>query len=287
MQAAHGNIMESFKVRTLSGNLELSCLMVLPEGRPATVLQILHGMCENKEKYIPFMQYLASAGIACVIHDQRGHGASVKDPSELGYMHGGGWEAMAGDAMEVWQSVQDCFNGCRHALLGHSMGSMVAKTLVKKHSAMLDALVLCGCPGYNPWCVPGRLLASAVGKVKGEGYRSRMLQRFAFGSHGGGKDRTGGFIFTADGFQTLIALMREGHSYYGWTDVNRELRVMFASGGDDRYIRSRNAFSRAVNTMTEAGFNDTRTVMYPGMRHDILGAQDCAKVWKDILDFLK
>ena len=107
--------MESFKVLSPSDALELDCLAALPSGKPRAAVQILHGMCETKEKYIPFMEYLSSEGIASVIHDQRGHGRSIRDASDLGYMYSGGREAMTGDALEVRRAAQELFPECSHA----------------------------------------------------------------------------------------------------------------------------------------------------------------------------
>ena len=41
-------------------------------------------MCEHKERYYGFMEYLTGYGYVTVIHDHRGHGASVKDKTDLG-----------------------------------------------------------------------------------------------------------------------------------------------------------------------------------------------------------
>ena len=57
----------------------LAVLAVVPE-KMRGVMQIVHGMSEHKERYLPFMEYMARRGFACVIHDHRGHGASVKVP---------------------------------------------------------------------------------------------------------------------------------------------------------------------------------------------------------------
>ena len=47
------------------------------------MVQLLHGMCEHKERYLPFMEYLNRQGLITVIHDHRGHGRSVKDRNDL------------------------------------------------------------------------------------------------------------------------------------------------------------------------------------------------------------
>ena len=65
--------------------LEISVLEILPEKKPYKgIVQLVHGMSEYKERYVPFMEYLAENGFVTVIHDHRGHGKSVKSVEDLG-----------------------------------------------------------------------------------------------------------------------------------------------------------------------------------------------------------
>lgn len=59
--------------------LTLSVLWTEPEKKVRGVVQISHGMSEHKERYLPFMKFLAGHGYAAVIHDHRGHGGSVRE----------------------------------------------------------------------------------------------------------------------------------------------------------------------------------------------------------------
>ena len=54
-------------IRSWFDGLGLSLLYTKPEGDIKGVIQISHGMCENKERYLPFMEYLAGKGYAAVI----------------------------------------------------------------------------------------------------------------------------------------------------------------------------------------------------------------------------
>ena len=65
--------------RSEADGLEISVLCICPEEKPyRAIVQLVHGMCEHKERYIPFMEYLAEQGFVTVIHDHRGHeGVSV------------------------------------------------------------------------------------------------------------------------------------------------------------------------------------------------------------------
>ena len=84
---------EKCKLVSELDGLELSVLVTGPEDLTSVrgVVQLVHGMAEYKERYLPLMEYLADRGIACVIHDHRGHGAGGRglrqrgpDPQECG-----------------------------------------------------------------------------------------------------------------------------------------------------------------------------------------------------------
>ena len=95
--------------------LEISCLAVVPElernEKYRGIIQIVHGMSEYKERYIPFMEYMAERKYISVIHDHRGHGKSVRSKEDLGYMYGGGADAMLQDIHTVNCLIKDHFPG--------------------------------------------------------------------------------------------------------------------------------------------------------------------------------
>lgn len=59
--------------------------------------KFLHGMCEHKERYIDFMNFLSNQGYLCIIHDHRGHGKSIKNKNDLGYFYDNGHLAIVED----------------------------------------------------------------------------------------------------------------------------------------------------------------------------------------------
>ena len=83
------------KIKSMADGLDISVLAVVPDETPYRgILQLVHGMSEYKERYLPFMEYMAKKGYVCVIHDHRGHGKSVRALDDLGYMYGGGADAI-------------------------------------------------------------------------------------------------------------------------------------------------------------------------------------------------
>ena len=81
-----------FTIQSKVDGLMLDGLVVEPEEgvQRTALLQLSHGMSEYKERYLPFMEFMAEHGIVCVIHDHRGHGKSVKSEQDLGFMYGAG-----------------------------------------------------------------------------------------------------------------------------------------------------------------------------------------------------
>lgn len=79
----------------------MAVLYTEPQGMCKGVVQISHGMAEHKERYLPFMEYLAECGYTTVIHDHRGHGESVRTQEELGYFYEGKDQAVVEDLHQI------------------------------------------------------------------------------------------------------------------------------------------------------------------------------------------
>ena len=129
--------------------LEISVLCLMPEAgvHPRAIVQLVHGMSEYKERYIPFMEYLTSKGYISVIHDHRGHGKSVKDEADLGYFYDNSGKAIIEDVHQVTTWMKERYGKeLPYHLFGHSMGSLVVRCYLKKYDNELDSLIVCGSP---------------------------------------------------------------------------------------------------------------------------------------------
>ena len=303
-------MMQKFSLPATSDGLQLAGIEVIPDsGEPKGIVQLLHGMCDHKERYFPFMRFLASQGFVCVIHDHRGHGASVRDSSDLGFMYRGGWRAMVDDARAVNAWAHDRHPHLPLALFGHSMGSMVARSYAKRYDDTIDALIVCGCPSYSSAAPVGRVLARAIASLRGGHYRPGLLHRLSFGSfnrpfrHEGfpqawvcsdlsvleayHSDPLCMFNFTANGYANLFGLMIDCYSPKGWRLANPDLPVMFVSGADDPCRISDLAFAVAVDCMRRVGYRRVASKLYPNMRHEILNETQKKQVWDDLASGLK
>ena len=53
--------MEYLKINSISDKLPLDVIVSAPE-HPKAIFQIVHGMCEHKERYLDFIEYLNDCG---------------------------------------------------------------------------------------------------------------------------------------------------------------------------------------------------------------------------------
>ena len=298
--------MMTLKLKSAFDDLHLGVAHCPSVGEAKAIFQIVHGMAEHKERYYPFMEYLSQHGYACIIHDHRGHGESVKSEQDLGYMYDGGAEAMVEDVLLVQNWAKKQYPDLPVFLFGHSMGSMVVRAFTKLYDDRIAKLIVCGCPSNNPAKGAGIALASIIGAFKGDNHRSNFLNKLAFGSYGElfeennplawlsanqantadyHNDPLCGFVFTANGFKNLFKIMQSCYAEKGWKVSNPSLPIMFISGGDDPCRISDKDFLKAIDFMKKKGYENVSYHLYPGLRHEILLEKE-DKVWEDILQFI-
>lgn len=290
--------------------LPISVLALIPEQKPYRgIIQFVHGMCEYKERYLPFMEYMTEKGYVTVIHDHRGHGKSVRDKADLGYTYGGGADALLADIGEVNQKVKEQYPDLPLILFGHSMGSLAVRAFAREHDDRMDMLIVCGSPSDNTARPLGVAIAKAEKAIFGDRHKSKLLEAISFGSSAlRFKDDPEckdwicsdkavsdayhaseycGFTFTDDGYLTLFELMKRAYDIDHWSCTNKKMPVLFISGADDPCMIDVRHFAKAVHAMRYAGYLDVRGKLYPGMRHEILNEKDKTRVWKDVAFYIK
>ena len=292
----------------LSGDLELKAAVIAPQ-EPKAVVVFVHGMAEHKERYFPFMTYLSEQGFACVIYDQRGHGATATNPDDLGYFGKNGVDLLVEDTRNVIRWTREQYQGLKLFLFGHSMGSMVVRCFARKYDAEIDGLVVCGSPSANGVAGLGILVTYAIQLFKGERFRSKKVALMMFGQHekkfraegmhnawlstnranvlAYNEDPLCGFKFTLNGYRTVMQLIRETYSPKGWAVNNPGLPVHFLVGAEDPCIISREAFDKAVDFFRSCGYKKVSAKVYTGMRHEVLNELGKESVWEDVGDVLK
>lgn len=280
---------------------------------PRAVVQVVHGMCEHMGRYDAFARFLAEHGIAVCGEDHIGHGASAAGPEELGHMPPReGKDILIADVDALRRMMTRRSDGeVPYFLFGHSMGSFIVRAyLTRPYAEGLAGAVLCG-TGQQPRALStaGNLLARALGRVLGTRHRSALIDGMGAGAYGKRIDHARtpfdwlstdpavvdayladercGFMFTVGGYAALTDLTGEIADPSAVARVPRDLPLLFVSGAEDPVGGNGKGVDAAVKALRDAGVEDVREILYPGMRHEILNEPGRAQVLSDILAWLE
>ena len=304
------SLQEKFTIASRVDALNISVIYVQPDQKPCKgIVQILHGMSEHKERYISFMEFLADCGYASIIHDHRGHGESVKEVSDLGYMYEVGTDGFLDDVLLINELAKEKQPNVPLILFGHSMGSLAARSFLRKHDDAVNGVILSGAPCKNPAVGAAQMLAKLQKKIFGAKHQANMLNNLSFLSYSKRFPNEGssfswlnsdpsevavydadpacGFVFSVDGFETLFELLSRTFKMDGWQCKNTAAPILFVAGEDDPCIGDRKLFDAEVEFMRSVGYEDVEAVLYPGMRHEILNEPEKTNVYKDIKAYLE
>lgn len=180
----------------------LSVLRVSPDGTPKYVLQLVHGISEHKERYLPMMEYMAQRGVQTVLHDLPGHGTTAPSMAQLGILNNPGHDyeflrmgidgVFASLACEdipedgtvrVHASDPDCLPQIPRFLLGHSMGSLIAGLYTARRADSLDGLILTGLPFRHRAASLGVLGMTLLEGIHGEEAKPKWVNKLAFAAY--------------------------------------------------------------------------------------------------------
>lgn len=301
-----------FTLQSKYDNLALSCAEYAAEGVTQTnakgVVQIVHGMCEYKERYEDFIDYLTQNGYIVFAHDHRGHGGSVTANENLGYFGDKKGEAIVDDAALVTDEIRRLYPGLSVTLFGHSMGSLVVRAYIQKYEEKIDKLIVCGSPSKNSLAGFGLMLNSVISVFRGKKYRSRLM---ANASTGGGDDKFPGegknawltrdktvvekynadekcnFVFSCNGFSNLLHLVKNTYKKKKYPAKHSDLPIFFMAGADDPVIGSEKKWLAAQQFLRDVGYKNVTGKLYPKMRHEILNELGKEEVYADALAFIE
>ena len=297
---------KNFQIKSNYDQLNLDGIIISCEN-PKGIVQISHGMCEHKERYIDFMNFLSNQGYLCIIHDHRGHGKSIKDKNDLGYFYDNGHLAIVEDLHQITLMIKKQYPHLPLYLLGHSMGSLVVRCFCQKYDQDIDGLIVCGSPSDNPLAPIGVKIARIYSKVKDDHYRPQLIQNLSFQAFNkrfhtnipnswicSDKDIVNAynenplcyFTFTANGFESLFNLVINTYHNENWTMSNPSLPILFISGKDDPCITNEAKFNKAVSNIKSRGYMCVNSYLFENMRHEILNEKHNQLVYQYILDNL-
>lgn len=280
--------------------------------RTRAVVVLAHGMVEHAARYAHLAGRLTAAGYAVSAADHRGHGRTVVGgggPEGLAHLGDEqGFAAVVDDVLVVVEEARGRYPGLPVVLLGHSMGSFVARAFAARYGDRLAALVLSGTAGD-----PG--LAGAVGerlarlecRLRGPRVRSRVMEALTLGAYNRPfrpartpfdwlsrdeeqvdayvADELCGGSATAGFYRDLLGGLRWVSEPSTVARMPRDLPVLLVSGEVDP-VGGAAAVEEVARLFRSAGLTRVDAKVWPGARHEVFNETNRDEVEEHLVDWL-
>ena len=298
-----------FTYPSADGITQIHAICWTPAEKPRAILQIAHGMVEFIDRYDDFARYLNELGILVTGNDHLGHGDSVTSRENWGYFaDGDSLDILLQDMHSLTVHTRERYPGVPYILLGHSMGSFLARNWLCRWGDELDGAIVMG-TGMQPEKLvqAGKLVCSLMAKWKGWRHRSPFVDNMAFGSYNKTFEpaRTKrdwltrdeavvdrylaeprcSFLFTLNGYHTLFSAIEKLHDRELLRKMPKTLPVLFVSGEADPVGDFGKGVRISADTFLEAGMQDVDLWLYTG-RHEILNETDRELVYAELARWL-
>jgi alpha-beta hydrolase superfamily lysophospholipase len=248
---------------------------------PRASVIVAPGFAEHSGRYGRLAQELASRGYSTYVYDPRGHGKSTGTRG-----HTPSWQALVDDFDRVIRSLDAKVDlTTRRALLGNSMGALVALDWMLSHRGEVGGLAMAG-PFFKSAFAPPIwkvALAETVGAALP-----------AFGTPTGlkGRDMSKDIVvaaqYDADPLMTRVMTARYYHEYQAAQKrlfrlaPTVDFPVLVQQGGADP-IASPEATAEWAKAVPKPWCEWT---VYQGMRHEVLNEFERGRVVSDLMYWL-
>lgn len=296
--------LSSNKIDTIHANIYIPKKLDKYKG----IVQISHGMCEYVDKYVGFIEFLTENGYIVCGNDHLGHGKYVKKENRGFFANEHGHKYLVEDVYKLTKIIKKEYKELPYFLLGHSMGSFIARCYMYKYGDKIDGFVIMGTGYKNKLVDAGIKLADMVISRKGKMYRSRMLTDMVIGEFNKKfrpnvskydwlssdenmlpwyvSDKIGDFNFTASGYKDLFNLNKNCNLIKNIEKIPKEKDIFILSGNDDPVGENGEGVLKVYHDLISTNHTNVTVKLYPNLRHELLNEIEKKKVYNDILKWI-
>lgn len=278
------------------------------------VVQIVHGASEHFLRYGLFAEFLNQAGYTVIGSDILGHGLSTPTNDYVHYSNRGGHLLALESVTLVKDYITETYPEIPVYILGHSMGSFIARYMIIKYPGFYNKAIISGTT-YTPSLVVqgGIFLCNIIRLFKGPKHISPVVQKMAIDAcpakmfkDGIIKERNVEWL-TKDtkiqdyyasspmcGQPFTVTANRDMFKWMAFVDKTSNIKkghldqpIFFASGQKDPLSNYGESVNILVNKFKTIGYRRIQFKLYENDRHEILNETDNQKVYQDILDFIE
>lgn len=272
-----------------------SFVRILSCENPKAIVQLVHGVAEHSGNYLNFARFLNNNGYIVVIGDHRGHGKSLSTAYPNGYMKRA--EELIDDEVMIAKFMKEEYPGLKYYMLGHSMGSMIARLFLRENDNLLDKLIITGTVPVNKAAGLGVFFFNIACFYLGDKAESRLIDAIV-GAKGldfisydqenreiKAKDPLRIFKFKIGYSKALIEMNKLLGKKSTYKCKNPDLDIYNMVGEDDIITKGDKGVQSSLNFLKNLGYKDIKSKTYKDMKHEILNETEKEKVYEDILRF--
>lgn len=274
-----------------------------PEIEPIAIVQISHGMSESFAAYQEVAEYLVSKGFFVAGNDHLGHGNTVKSRDDLGYFAPkNGNVCLVEDVRTLQQLTKKQHPTLPYCLLGHSMGSFIARCYLHQYSDDIDLAVLSGTGGKNPLLPLGIAITKVISTFRPR-VRSHVIRsltgltvtydqsydpRYDWLTHDHAimdeyaAKESESFIFTSSAYYDLFLLYHHASAKHWGDPIRKDLPIYFFSGDEDPVGGFGKGVRKLYDRVLAQGFSDAQCKIYKHGRHEMLKETNREEVFEDL-----
>lgn len=289
----------------------------VPTGDIKASLLIIHNLAEHSGRYANVARYLADRGVLVLTYDQLGHGQTVKEVHELGFIDKAyPIQLLSKDvvlmmrvlkqyAKQVLVSKDDGRHSVPCFIMGQGFGATLIQVVLAHHATSFDGAILLGASMGGKFAYSLELALSLANLYNPTGRNRRLMQLIqqyllsklstpispslwawltenVTSTQAVETDPLSGYVPTNNGLWTAYLLLNKANKLKWYEHLVSDYPLLLMSGANDPVGNMGQDVIRLQDVLRQAGKQAVSVRLYPNMRHEPLQEMECIKVYDEI-----